>query len=375
MLFTFVVTSMDPVAYASQGIGGRPELPVSPFKMLEIPAEFGQVTDMVVGDPSAPAFIHIQSAHGSYEAEKNIEKLLGHIEKNSSVRLMLLEGAANKLQPELFRIFPDHPDFNRKVTDKLMQEGYLTGPENFLINQGAYRVRSTEYGEKKEQNAVRVEAFGIEDLDAYKKDREAFISVVKKEKTAEKFLGSLRAAIDKRFAAKLNKELLNLVRQEEAFGSGTVSFEGWLKTLGEGSKKHLKQDLSDAFYQDQYPFLIRYFRLQVIGSKIDREKARIEAGAFLKELEKRGISKEIIKSFEYGVQSTEYGETKEKNAVRLPPSAIGEYSPMRHAFDRIFEKMPTLSMKQWPNWTLYAQHVILMQELEGKGLQEENVRL
>jgi len=36
----------------------------------------------------------------------------------------------------------------------------------------------------------------------YKKDREAFISVVKKEKTSESFWVLLRAATDKHFAAK-----------------------------------------------------------------------------------------------------------------------------------------------------------------------------
>ncbi|MFA5167019.1 MAG: hypothetical protein WC530_00655 [Candidatus Omnitrophota bacterium] len=380
VLFAFMVTSMDPVTCASasipQGIGMQAELPVSPFEMFEVPAEFGQITDMITGNPSAPAFIHIQSAHGSYEAEKNIEKLLGYIEKNSSVRLMLLEGAANKLQPELFRIFSDHPDFNRKVTDKLMQEGYLTGPENFLINQGSYGVRSAEYDEKafnavrRTQNTVLTEAFGIEDLEAYKKDRNAFIAVVKKEKTAERLLGSLRAAIDKRFAAKVNKEFLNLVRQEEAFGVGTVSFEGWLKILGEASKRHLKIDLSDAFYQGQYPFLIRYFRLQVIGSRIDREKARQEIKSFLKELAQRKISEEILGNFKTILQLPEIDLLK--NVGRTTDG----YSILRRAFDLAFERLPKdFSMTPWPNWTLYAQYIILMQEMEGKGLHEEAARL
>jgi HEAT repeat protein len=389
VVFTFLITSfgVTPNTFAATGVPA-PEVSSLTAGMLAIPAELGQVTDTVTGDPKAPAFIHIQSAHGNYQAEKNIEKLLGYIEKNSSVKLMLLEGAAEKLQPELFRLFPQYPDFNRKVTDKLMQEGYLTGPESFLINQKAYGVRSTGYGETKEQNAVRrtqdavpFEAFGAENLDAYKKDREAFISVVKQEKTAEKYIASLRASIDKRFSAKLNKDLLNLVRQEEAFGSGTVSFESWIKTLGEGSKKHLKQDLADAFYQDQYPFLIRYFRLQAIGSEIDREKAIGEKELFLRELEKRGIAKEIAGLFKKGLGTRDSGidKTRSQNESRgtsYESRSQSGYSPLRHAFDAAFDKLPKdFSMTQWPHWTLYAQYAILMQEMEGKGLQEETVRL
>ena len=377
VLVAFLVTSVDPVAFANPS----PAAEISPFpaKILEIPAEFGQVTDTVIGNPKAPAFIHIQSAHGNYEAEKNIERLLAHIEKNSSIKLMLLEGAsaggetsrpgeagrtAGKLQPELFRIFPKHPDFNRKVTDKLMQEGYLTGPEVFLV-----------------ESAKKIKGWGVEDLDSYKKDREAFISVMKSDKTAQTFLMKLRAEIDRKFSAKLNKELLNLIRQEEALGSGTVSFEGWLKILGEASRKHLKLDLSDAFYQDQYPFLIRYYRLQSIGSKIDREKALTELGLFLNELEKRKISKEIIGVFKKGLGTRSSGLDKTRNQNESPvPSyesrSASGYSPLRRAFDLMFGKLPRdFSMKPWPAWTLYAQYTILMQELESKGLQEEMARL
>ncbi|MFH0985219.1 MAG: HEAT repeat domain-containing protein [Candidatus Omnitrophota bacterium] len=382
VVFNFTLTSLGitPETFAATGVSTLAgEVSSLTASTLAIPAEFGQVTETVTGDPKAPAFIHIQSAHGNYQAENNIEKLLGYIEKNSSVKTMFLEGAAGKLNPELFRLFPGNPDFNRKVTDKLMQEGYLTGPENFLINQKMDGGGRMAEGEKPltpssilHPSSGSMQAFGMEDLDAYKKDREAFIQVAKKEKTAENYLMKLRASIDKRFASKLNKDLLSLVRQEEALGSGTVSFGSWIKTLGEGSKKHLKTDLSDAFYQDQYPSLIRYFRLQAIGSKIDRDKASVEEASFIKELEKRGISKEIIGKF----RATSH-EPRATGGVERGTWNVGrEYSPLRAAFDQAFEKLPKdFSMKAWPNWTLYAQYIILMQEMEGKGLHEETVRL
>ncbi|MFH1208933.1 MAG: HEAT repeat domain-containing protein [Candidatus Omnitrophota bacterium] len=380
VVFTFFVTSLGitPNTFAAtgvptltpQGFGGQAEVSSLTAGMLAIPAELGQVTDTVMGDPKAPAFIHIQSAHGNYQAEKNIEKLLGYIEKNSSVKLMLLEGAANKLQPELFRLFPKHSDFNRKVTDKLMQEGYLTGPERFLVENAGHGTRATKKPDRGPMARGSWSGFGVEDLDAYKKDRDAFISVVKSDKTAQAFLLKLRAGIDRRFASKLNKNLLNLVRQEEAFGSGTVSFESWIKVLGEGSRKYLKQDLSDAFYQDQYPFLIRYFRLQAIGSKIDREKARWEADAFLNELANHKVPKEILGNFKAILQ------LPETDLLKTVSRTTDGYSTLRRAFDVAFNSLPKdFSMAQWPNWTLYAQHIILMQEMEGKGLHEETLKL
>ncbi|MFA5167029.1 MAG: ElyC/SanA/YdcF family protein [Candidatus Omnitrophota bacterium] len=349
----FLITQIGWSALADGGRVSAAETPAFTAGMLQIPAELGQVTEMINGDSSAPAIIHIQSAHGNYQAEKNIENLLGYIEESSSVRLILLEGAAHKLQPELFRIFPKHPDFNHKVTDKLMQEGYLTGPESFLIG-----------------SAKQSEGWGMEDLDAYKKDRDAFISVVKSSKTAQAFLMKLRTATDKRFASKLNKDLLTFVHQEEAFGSGTLSFEAWLKVLGEASKKHLKQDLSDAFYQDENPFLIRYYRLQAIGSKIDREKAHREAEAFLKDLAARKVSTEILGNFKTILQ------IPDTDLFKTAGRTMDGYSTLRRSFDLAFEKLPKdFSMKAWPNWALYSQHIILMQEMESKGLHEEAVRL
>jgi len=70
------------------------------------------------------------------------------------------------------------------------------------------------------------------------------------------------------------------------------------RSYGEASKKHLKLDLSDAFYQDQYPFSFAIYRLAGDWFKIDREKARIEAAAFLTELEKtQGLKRKFLSSF------------------------------------------------------------------------------
>ncbi|MDA9101257.1 hypothetical protein N9K06_01130, partial [Omnitrophica bacterium] len=134
VVFTFIFSSLTAPSRALAALGfPSPEGSALAASTLEIPSRLGRVTETLIGDPEAPVFIHIQSAHGNYQAEKNIEELLQYIETNSPLRLMLLEGAAQRLQPELFRVFPNRPDFNRKVTDKLMQEGFLTGPEAFLV--------------------------------------------------------------------------------------------------------------------------------------------------------------------------------------------------------------------------------------------------
>ncbi|MSR77996.1 MAG: response regulator [Candidatus Omnitrophica bacterium] len=348
VMMTMVITSLLPISWANLA-----EPPISFSKPLEIPAEWGQITERVSGNPSSPTLIHIQSAHGNYESEKNIEKILTYLEQNSSVRLMLLEGAAGKLQPELFRFFPNHPDFNRKVTDKLMQEGYLTGPESFLT-----------------ETAQRSEGWGVENILAYQKDRTAFLEVVANEKIAHSYRRELRAAINQRFVAKVSRDFLNLVRKEETFESGTLSFEAWLTALGEASRKRLKTDLSDPFYQIEWPLLVRYFRLQKIDSKIDRQKAQQEIVSFLAELKTRAIPADILREFQTILHQPEFARLKKSDSSR------NTYSTLRRAFELLFEKLPpNFSMRAWPNWTLSAQQIILIQEIDEKKLQEEIIRL
>jgi hypothetical protein len=88
---------------------------------FRIPAEFGRVTELRQGPKDGPVVIHIQEAHANYDAQKNIQNILEHLSENYGVKLVLLEGAGNKLQSEFFKFFPKDPALQETVNDKLMQ--------------------------------------------------------------------------------------------------------------------------------------------------------------------------------------------------------------------------------------------------------------
>ena len=108
---TFLVTNTLTPAPIAQASNVESPAFVSDFK---IPAEFGKVTDLIPAfspssfrHPSSESrlLIHIQEAHANYDAQKNIRNILQILTKDYGVKLILLEGAGNKLTPEIFNFF------------------------------------------------------------------------------------------------------------------------------------------------------------------------------------------------------------------------------------------------------------------------------
>src|SRR3989338_170257 len=132
---------------------------------LEIPKEFGSLEAMHLSNQGAPILVHIQSAHGSYEAQKNVQALLSTLTSKYNFKTLFLEGASGGLHPEFFRFFPEDRELNLKIADSLARKAELTGPELFLI----------EADQKNPKSQVR--AHGIEDAGAYRENRQAFQQV------------------------------------------------------------------------------------------------------------------------------------------------------------------------------------------------------
>ncbi|HXV28423.1 MAG TPA: hypothetical protein VD913_05600, partial [bacterium] len=167
-LLTFTLTSL------------RAELPLLPVPSIwaereidatappDIPSHLGTVTSFKPG--TGPTLIHIQTAHGNYEAQKNIQAILTYLQKQEGINLIFVEGSAFKLEPEILKFFPDQMDLTMKIADAMAKKALVKGVELFLLeNSGA-------------------EAYGIEDMEAYRANREAFKEVLQKRQTSTAFL-------------------------------------------------------------------------------------------------------------------------------------------------------------------------------------------
>ena len=383
---TFFVTNTftpAPVAHAQTVEPMSQLLGENSFK---IPAEFGKISDTILHPSSgSPILIHIQEAHANYDAQKNIRSILQHLSQNYGIRLVLLEGAGNKLQPELFRFFPKDAELQQAVNEKLLQAGELTGAEVFLLDndqrlttndQRLKKVSGRQSMVNSHQSSQSVSAFGVENAAAYAKDREAYKKVYEGRGTADRFLQDAYLEWQKQASLSLPKELREFLGRFVSYEEERLPLPNWLETLKEQAFQTLKTDLSDTKEQIQWPVLVRYFRLRELDGKIDGEKAEEEKTAFLRDITQYGIHNSRNATGPQGHMKTSGDFVALWHDVSaLFESAKKHDLPIyktRFVFERLLDALPDdFSFDPYPNLRLQIQQMILLSEVQGDALQSE----
>ncbi|MFH1209096.1 MAG: glycogen/starch synthase [Candidatus Omnitrophota bacterium] len=348
----FATNTLTPVPVAHAANVESPAF-ISSFT---IPAEFGKVTDRVKGSEGGSLLIHIQEAHANYDAQKNIKNILEHLSENYGIRLVLLEGAGNKLTPELFNFFPQEPRLQQAINEKLMQAGELTGAETFMISKG---------------NDQKAEAWGVEKAETYAKNREAFKRVFEGRKLAQDFLETFYRQWQTYSSLLMSKPLKEFLTRETAFEEGRLPLADWTVSLKTAAARNLKLNLDHVQEQKDWPVLVRYFRLKAIDPKIDAVKVDVEKKAFLKEIRKN---------------MTHSSGTGDRKTSAPNESLLGEVEQVfeqakkqdfpayktRFVFERLLDQLPKdFSFDPFPNLRLYLQQIILLSEIQSDALQDE----
>ena len=86
-----------------------------------------------------PLIIHIQDAHGIYEAQKNSALILNLLKNSLSKDQPLfvgIEGAWGRIRPDTLSVYPDE-DVRRASAENLLRLGEITGEEYLVITEGA----------------------------------------------------------------------------------------------------------------------------------------------------------------------------------------------------------------------------------------------
>ena len=351
IIVTFFVTNTltpAPIAHA-QGV----ESPsfTSAFK---IPEAFGKVSEIIPAAPASPVLIHIQEAHANYDAQKNIRNILQHLSKNYGVKLILMEGAGNKLTPEIFNFFPQDAKLQQAANDKLMQAGELTGAEVFLIDGLANNAKRGIGNE--------AEAYGVENAKAYREGHDAYLKVYEGRKITESFLQDFYLQWQKTADRSLGKNLREFLGRGVDFEEARLPLQDWIAFLKGVAARDLKVDLDDVLEQKDWPVLVRYFRLKKIGSQIDLAKVEKEKQEFLRDIQK------------LGTRSSSLGKAlQDVEAVfeRARKSTLPVYET-RFVFERLMSALPeNFSFETYPALRLYIQQLILLSEIQSESLHQE----
>lgn len=327
---------------------------VPSFLQIEIPDEIAVVEEFY----EAPAkieprlILHIQNAHGNYQAQTQIKKLLEYLHDNYGFSLLFVEGAAEELNPENLRLFADS-EKNAALAEYMARKGQLTGPDLYLL-----------------EAPSEVKAVGIEDAGLYRSNYEAFTEVYAGESDVANFLRAFEAKMDLLSSRFFNADTRRMLDEWKKFQKGHRDFLPFMNNLSKDAKKILGLDLESLFSQVEWPQITRMIVMQSMEAELDREKATEEKRRLLVFLKGQGISDAVIRGIEKLEQKRIY-----MNEARTDKEGL-EYAP-RYLLERLVEEAGAKGFRfhDYPVFSLYAGYLILESELESRALFDEIERL
>ncbi len=303
-----------------------------PVLELEIPGSLGKVEHLSQAQGNTGFVIHIQDAHGSYQAQKNIRLLLNYLKKRYGIKLVFLEGGASALNPQYFHFFKDKRR-NQRIARRLMRKGVLSGAEAFLIEQG------------------EAEGFGIENVGVYRQDIGLFRKVLSRHPETRKFLQTEERharLLETKIMSRRLRKFLKAWRDYRKESSSLLRFMGILENE---AQKTLGLNLKDPVHQNRFPSLLRILKVKKLEDALDRDKAAEEREALIRSLE------------------TKLGE---KGKTWLEPlRTLDKSKNPRLVFEKIFEKAGSVDFGPYSHFKQYAQYLIFQSEIDGPEIFQE----
>lgn len=335
-LLTAAFLLFDQVGTAAISVPKIPtEAQTSSAFQFTLPSDLGTVQNLISG--SGPTLIHIQNAHGNYEAQKKIKAILHYLKDTYGIKTLFLEGSASKLDPGLLQFVPGDRQLNSEIAEDLTKKALVKGSELFLLEEPTAQV------------------YGIENLKDYVANGKAFEEVLTQQDKTKAFLSDLNLQIERLSAAYLNKNLRNFLKRQSDFETKkTVPLLDWIGYLKSQAKEILDVDLTNPRNQIEWPMLLRIFKLKEFETRIEMSSYQKEKESFLKAIQH--IPQETYREIE--------------KALSLPLSQNQLPDPETGLlFEKMVSSLPTaFNFDLYPNVKIFIGHLILQSELNSERL-------
>ncbi|MDP3919548.1 MAG: hypothetical protein Q8R76_01905 [Candidatus Omnitrophota bacterium] len=346
----FFMSTQAVGAMPAGGIEYAPQGETPSFLQIDIPDNLARVEEVYEAPPKVDPnlILHIQNAHGNYEAQVKIKGLMDYLYKSYGFKLFFVEGAVEKMNADYLRFYSD-PERNQQFADLLARDGELTGAELFLLEAPA-----------------EVEAIGIEQAELYKANYEAFKTVYKAESDFENYLRDLDKRLMSFSSKALPSELRSILVEWKKFEEGRRQFLPYVKRLAEHAKRYLDMDLRSLFSQIEWPQISRLLVLQSMETDLDIEAGRKEREGVVRFLREHQVSEKLITAVqeleEKKIQMSRLN-VRDERLEDLPryllERLVSEAGPKGFRFD------------DFPAFSLYAGYLVLKSELDSKQLFRE----
>ncbi len=216
-VFIFTQFSLCPGVYAGDvqsrltDEASRIVFPQDPQK-IAVPEDIGDVRQYFKGHGNQTVVL-VQDAHAIPDAQRSIQRLIEHFQKEYGLGLVGLEGAASELDPRIFRSFPDR-ELLRKTIDRFVDDAELVGS----VAAAVLSDRPSVY-------------HGLEDWKAYEEGLVLFGAADRKREVLSAELKRIGAEIQSSKEKVYSKELFALDRELGAFRLNGANLLDVLKKL------------------------------------------------------------------------------------------------------------------------------------------------
>ncbi len=169
------------------------------ISQISIPENIGSISKKFAGKEQGRIIFLIQDAHAIVDAQQNIRKIIAYLSKTYGVETVLLEGARDRLEPVLFRSFPDEI-IRQRVLSVYEASGELSGAEIAAITQDG-----------------RAEFRGMEDWFLYEKNYSAYREAEGNRKRLLDLWDKTKQKLDGEQAVVYGEELKEFQKTKEEF--------------------------------------------------------------------------------------------------------------------------------------------------------------
>jgi len=214
------------------------------LESIQVPIEYGRITERHQGEPHNPLIIHIQDVHVHYEAQRNLAHILRGLAKDDGLKLILVEGGSGDASLSFLR--PQASKEKRlEVAEKYLKLGKISGEE--------YLDLVSDYP---------LILWGIENEELYDKNLAVFLEVDKFKDEVLKKLHGLQGVLKALQQGMYSGELKALVRKKYSFEKEDLDAVSYYRSLG-GLAEAKEIDLL------QYPNFDNFLKSLDLEQRID----------------------------------------------------------------------------------------------------------